>query len=116
MSRRSSTGWCRGSAMPRIGGPPRGEGVQAVGMALQILEHLAARRGAQGVTELARDMQTTKSRMHRHLRSLIAGGYVVQPPGTGKYQIGGRLLALGRHATGAAEIRPAAAEASPSPR
>jgi DNA-binding IclR family transcriptional regulator len=105
--------------MPRIGGPPRGEGVQAVGMALQILEHLAARRGAQGVTELARHMQTTKSRMHRHLRSLIAGGYVVQPPGTGKYQIGGRLLALGRHVAAepeAASLRPAAAEASPSPR
>lgn len=105
--------------MPRIGGPLRGEGLQAVGMALQILEHLAVRRGALGVSELARDLRTTKSRMHRHLRSRIAGGYVVQPPGTGKYRIGGRLLALGRNAPvepEAAPFRPAAAEAAPSPR
>jgi IclR family KDG regulon transcriptional repressor len=105
--------------MPRIGGPLRGEGLQAVGMALQILEHLAARRGAQGVTELARAMQTTKSRMHRHLRSLIAGGYVVQPPGSGKYLIGGRLLTLGRCVPVEPEapvFRAVAAEAAPSPR
>lgn len=82
--------------MPRIDGPVRGEGLQAVNMALQILEHLAAQRGAMGVTELARVMQTTKSRMHRHLRTLIEGGYVVQSLESEKYRIGSRLLTLGR--------------------
>ncbi len=82
--------------MPRIGGPVRGEGLQAVAMALQVLEHLAAQRRAMGVTELARAMQTTKSRMHRHLRTLIESGYVVQSAESEKYRIGSRLLTLGR--------------------
>ena len=63
--------------MPRISGAHRGEGVQAVVFALQILEYLAQHRSTLGVTDLARVFDTTKSRMHRHLQTLVAAGYVI---------------------------------------
>lgn len=80
--------------MPRIDGPQRGEGLQAVAMALLILEHLARQRGDVGVTELARALETTKSRIHRHLRTLLEAGYIVQAQE--RYRIGHRLVTLGR--------------------
>src|ERR1043165_7745563 len=66
-----------GLEMPRISGAQRGEGVQAVVFALQILEYLAQHRSTVGVTDLARVFDTTKSRMHRHLQTLVAAGYVM---------------------------------------
>ncbi|WP_439597578.1 IclR family transcriptional regulator [Falsiroseomonas sp.] len=80
--------------MPRIDGPSRGEGLQAVAMAFLILEHLARHRGDAGVTELARALETTKSRIHRHLRTLLEAGYIVQVQD--RYRIGHRLVTLGR--------------------
>ncbi|MBU8542655.1 MULTISPECIES: IclR family transcriptional regulator [Roseomonadaceae] len=80
--------------MPRIDGPTHGEGLQAVAMALLILEHLAQQRGDVGVTELARALETTKSRIHRHLRTLLEAGYIVQAQE--RYRIGHRLVTLGR--------------------
>jgi DNA-binding IclR family transcriptional regulator len=80
--------------MPRIDGPQHGEGLQAVAMALLILEHLARHRGDVGVTELARALETTKSRIHRHLRTLLEAGYIVQAQE--RYRIGHRLVTLGR--------------------
>jgi len=83
-------------AMSRINGPPQGEGLQAVAMAFRILEFLAAQRGGVGVTELARALDTTKSRIHRHLRTLVDSGYILQSPESEKYRIGSRLVTLGR--------------------
>ncbi|WP_043829387.1 IclR family transcriptional regulator [Muricoccus aerilatus] len=82
--------------MPRIAGPVRGEGLQAVSMALGILEFLARQPGGVGVTDLSRAMQSSKSRVHRHLRTLLEQGYVTQPAGSEKYLIGSRLVTLGR--------------------
>ncbi len=82
--------------MSRIDGPARGEGLQAVALAFQILEFLAPQPGGVGVTELARALDTTKSRIHRHLRTLVESGYVVQSPESEKYRIGSRLVSLGR--------------------
>ncbi|NKC31243.1 IclR family transcriptional regulator [Falsiroseomonas selenitidurans] len=82
--------------MPRIDGPPRGEGLQAVAIAFEILEYLAAQRGGVGVSDLARALGTTKSRVHRHLRTLLACGYIVQNAASEKYGVGSRLVTLGR--------------------
>jgi IclR family transcriptional regulator, KDG regulon repressor len=80
--------------MPRISGAQRGEGVQAVVFALQILEYLAQHRSTVGVTDLARVFDTTKSRMHRHLQTLVAAGYVIREAETERYRSGGRLVTL----------------------
>ena len=82
--------------MPRISGALRGEGVQAVVFALQILEYLAQHRSTVGVTDLARVFDTTKSRMHRHLQTLVAAGYVMREDETERYRSGARLIAFGR--------------------
>ena len=75
--------------MPRIAGPSRGDGVQAVVLALRIMEYLAGQREAVGVTALG-------SRIYRHLRTLVEQGYVVQSAGSEKYNVGTRLVTLGR--------------------
>jgi len=82
--------------MPKIGGAPAGDGLQAVAMAIRILEFLAEQRGGIGVTALARALGTTKSRVHRHLRTLVETGYIVQSPESEKYRVGSRLVTLGR--------------------
>jgi len=82
--------------MPRISGRSRGEGVQAVVFALQVLEYLAQHRSTVGVTDLARVFDTTKSRMHRHLQTLVAAGYVMREEETERYRSGARLIAFGR--------------------
>lgn len=81
--------------MPRISGSSQGEGIQAVLLALRILEHLALHRGSAGVTELAQAFATTKSRIHRHLQTLIEGGYVLQEEGGERYRVSPRLMVLG---------------------
>jgi len=68
-------------------------GVQAVAIALRILEVLSASRAARGVTELANELGTTKPRVFRHLRTLAQYGYVVQEEG-GKYRSGPRMMVL----------------------
>ena len=81
--------------MPKIGGP-QSEGVQAVVLALRILELLAAEGRALGVTRLAEALGTTKSRIHRHLQTLVQQGYVFQSSDTERYEIGARLVTLAR--------------------
>ena len=81
--------------MPRVEGKS-GDGVQAVQLTLKILEHLARERRAVGVTSLAEALGTTKSRIHRHLQTLLAQGYIVQPRDSDRYESGPRLVALGR--------------------
>lgn len=78
--------------------------IQSVAMALQVLEKLAHANGDVGVTALATALDTTKSRIHRHLRTLIALGYVSQSEQTERYRIGARLIALGRAASASADF------------
>lgn len=70
--------------------------LQSAAMVLSILETLAQRRDAMGVTELSRALGTSKSRVFRCLRTLIQLGYVVQERDSEKYRVGGRLITLGR--------------------
>lgn len=81
--------------MPKVSGSYSGDGIQAVHLALSVLEYLAQSRGAAGVTELAQRFETTKSRIYRHLKTLIEGGYVVQDEETDRYRVSARLMALG---------------------
>lgn len=73
-------------------------------MALQVLETLANANGDMGVTALASALDTTKSRIHRHLRTLMSLGYISQSDQTERYRIGARLIALGRAASGSADF------------
>jgi IclR family KDG regulon transcriptional repressor len=82
--------------MPRVSGQSEGSGVQAVVLALGMLEFMAQEQRAVGVTELARTFGTTKSRIHRHLQTLLEAGYILQEPETERYRVSARLMALGQ--------------------
>jgi len=89
--------------MPKISG----EGVsgnQGVVLTLRTLEALALSKGQMGVTELAAKLGTTKTRIHRQLRTLLEHGYVAQSEETGRYRVGSRLISLGRHVTEASNL------------
>lgn len=81
--------------MPRIAGEAT-EGVQAVALALRVMEHVAQERRAIGVTALAQALGVTKSRIFRHLQTLVVHGYLVQDTETERYRVGPRFLALSR--------------------
>jgi IclR family KDG regulon transcriptional repressor len=81
--------------MPKVNGDAV-DGVQSVVLALRTLEYLARARSFVGVTELADALDTTKTRIHRHLGTLVQQGYVTHAADTGRYHVGTRLITLGR--------------------
>lgn len=81
--------------MPKTSGDAT-EGVQSVVLTLRIIEHLASAGEPVGVTALADVLGTTKSRIFRHLRTLVQHGYIAQSPASERYQIGPSLVALSR--------------------
>lgn len=71
------------------------EGIKSARVAIAVIE-LLARHDELGVSEIARATATTKARVFRHLRTLLALGYAVQKPGSDRYARGPRLVALAR--------------------
>lgn len=71
-------------------------GVQAVIFAMGILRYLSQQHAPVGVTALARKLNTTKNRIHRHLRTLVDLGYIVQDADSNDYSVGAELMVLGR--------------------
>lgn len=69
--------------------------LDSVDLVVRLLELLADSREPRGVTDLARALDISKARAHRHLRALMRRGYVRQDPRTEAYEIGVKLLTLG---------------------
>ncbi|MEI4473943.1 IclR family transcriptional regulator [Frigidibacter sp. MR17.24] len=72
------------------------EGLQSVTLTMQIVEHVARTGRGVGVTSLATALGTSKSRIHRHLQTLVQQGYVFQHEDSERYEIGHRLVSLGQ--------------------
>ena len=70
-------------------------GVQAVSLALQVIEALAFAERPQGITELAKTLGTTKTRIFNYLQTLVEHGYAVQEPDTERYRVGVRVSQIG---------------------
>ncbi|GLS39987.1 IclR family transcriptional regulator [Mesorhizobium tianshanense] len=85
-----------------------GSGVQAVVFALNILEYVAQCQTSVGVSELARAFDTTKSRIHRHLQTLVTAGYLIRNEESERYMISARLMALGQAVSESFELASAA--------
>jgi len=77
----------------------RDTGVQSIVMALEILEYLARAQEPAGVAAIAAALGITKSRVYRHLRTLLTRGYIYQSDSFEKYQIGSRLVSLSHTVT-----------------
>lgn len=74
--------------------PSEDAGVRSIVMALAILEYLARQQEPVGVAAIATALGTTKSRVYRHLRTLLKRGYIYQPGSFEKYQMGSALVSL----------------------
>lgn len=81
--------------MPVVSGE-KVDGVQSVVLTLRILEHLGRAHKPMGVTAIAQALDINKSRIFRHLRTLVAEGYLVQSSETERYTVGPKLVGLGR--------------------
>lgn len=81
--------------MPRVkGSSGSSDGILAVDLTFRIIEALADSPPGLGVTELAKLLNATKTRIYRHLVTLSRSGFVVQNRETEKYCVGPRMVSL----------------------
>lgn len=64
-------------------------------MALRLVAHLSQQSEPVGVTSIAEALGTTKSRIHRHLQTLVQQGYARQEALGERYQVGPALVNVG---------------------
>jgi len=79
--------------------------VEAVKVAMRMLNEMALARRAMRITELADKMGETKPRIHRHLATLKEMGIVEQEHATERYRLGWRLFQLGEAAGAQFDLR-----------
>jgi len=72
--------------------------VQSVDRTLDVLESLATRRGATGISELSQLVGLHVSTVHRLLATLVDRGYVRQDPDSSRYHLGSRIFTLASEA------------------
>jgi DNA-binding IclR family transcriptional regulator len=68
--------------------------VQSVDRTLDVLEALATRRSATGISDVASLVGLHVSTVHRLLATLVDRGYVRQDPDTSRYHLGSRVFTL----------------------
>ena len=74
---------------------PAPTATETVDLSLRLLEHLVGSREPVGVSELAREFGTTKTKVYRHIQTLLRHGYVRQDGTTRRYEAGIKLFTLG---------------------
>jgi DNA-binding IclR family transcriptional regulator len=79
--------------------------VEAVKVAVRVLDELALSRRAMGVTEIAELLGETKPRVYRHLSTLREVGLVEQDQATDRYRLGWRVFQLGEAAGAQFDLR-----------
>jgi len=79
--------------------------VEAVKVAVRVLDELALQQRPMGVTELADALGETKPRVHRHLSTLKEMGLIEQERTTDRYHLGWRVFQLGEAAGNQFDLR-----------
>jgi IclR family pca regulon transcriptional regulator len=82
---------------------------QSLERGLAVLCAFTPDRPALRITELARDLNLTRSTTHRYVATLAALGFLEQDDSTRKYRLGPRVLDLGFSTLGSMELREIAA-------
>lgn len=72
--------------------------VRAADTCLRVLQQIAFAEGPQGVTQIAAKVGVAKSAVHKHLRTLIEHGMIVQDPATSLYRLGPKVWLMGQKA------------------
>jgi len=84
--------------------------VQSVEIALAIIDSLSGAERGKGVTELSKELKTTKARVFRSLNTLKRTGYAEQDEQTGKYRLGLKLYFIGQAIAGSFNLLAAGRE------
>jgi IclR family KDG regulon transcriptional repressor len=79
--------------------------VEAVKVAVRIMDEIAIQQRPMGVTELADALGETKPRVHRHLSTLKEMGLIEQEHSTERYHLGWRVFQLGEAAGNQFDLR-----------
>lgn len=79
--------------------------------AIDILDALSRGAEPRGVSDLARDVQLTKSNVHRILKTLASRGFVTQDPQSARYCLGLRLWEFGTVAVDRLDVKRVASRA-----
>ena len=82
--------------------------IAVVARTLDVLEMLAVSDEPVALTELARDLDATKSSVFRILVTLEQRGYVAREPSSGRYRLGTHLAYLGSRSLRSLDLRRAA--------
>ncbi len=77
---------------------PTRQGLGTVGGAIEVLLAFTDAAPERGVTDLAQELGMDKSRVHRLLSSLAAGGLLMPTPRSRRYVLGPTLVLLGERA------------------
>ncbi len=72
-----------------------GEGTQSVLLTVAILKEIAESGGTVGISEVANKVGTSKSRVHRHVQTLVACDFLARSAKGDTYTAGLSLIALG---------------------
>ncbi len=72
--------------------------VRAADTCLRILQQIAFAERPQGVTQIAGKVGIAKGAVHKHLRTLIDHGMIVQDPITSLYRLGPKIWLMGQKA------------------
>jgi DNA-binding IclR family transcriptional regulator len=83
---------------------------EAVDLSLRLLERLASSSESMGVSELARELASSKATVYRHLQTLVRHGFVHQESTTMRYAAGIKLFILGERLRERFDIIPVARE------
>jgi len=82
---------------------------QSLERGLAVLGAFTPDRPTLGISELARDLNLTRSTTHRYVATLATLGFLRQDDSTRKYRLGPRVLDLGFSVLGSLELRDIAA-------
>ncbi|WP_051236849.1 IclR family transcriptional regulator [Ottowia thiooxydans] len=95
----------KAKASAPLAGEKKVNSVEAVKVAVRVLDELVLAQRAMGVTELADALQETKPRIHRHLSTLREMGLIEQDQSTERYRLGWRVFQLGEAAGAQFDLR-----------
>ncbi len=73
-----------------------GEGTQAALLTVAIIDKLAQSDQPVSVSDLAKEIGTSKSRIFRHLQTLLEAEFAIRYEPGGQYGVGRRLIEIGR--------------------
>jgi DNA-binding IclR family transcriptional regulator len=77
------------------GDGPSPAATETVDLSLRLLERLAGSREPLGISDLAREFGTSKTKVYRHLQTLARHAFVRQDGATRRYEAGIKLFVLG---------------------